>query len=653
MKALFIWNNSSKVFLTESLLRTKQFSDVVEDYGIKNGFLISSNTDWVEYKENIKKVQNIYILVELGWDRDIFKGYKIGLEILRNWTGKKTPTIQFVSMMSRQFLFDNVSGKEQYLVKVFNHLELFDISKKKFNTSHTTKDEWNFYKNYALTGAGILDDFLHRLETIISLKEKRNELLMLIKQMKSQVNIVGDEVIKYLSNFQENEITLKDFIIKLRQLVDKRKLIYRPHETESLNISSNLKVMIVEDNKNHLDILKLSLSRYFLEDQIKCFSKGEEAIKAYEENPKDYNLVFVDLELLENNFYQPIQGLRILKKIRNEKTSSFIVITGLGRKGVQELLQMPIKKIVSKKQLYQYDTDQEVDNMLKRMIEEFSALEDRTFANFGPNKSYFGWEGFRTVLFEYYLDKEYKSRVWTEANLVLESFRERKLIKNDWPNQSKELTSPKQKEYTNHTEFVEKKFSTLLAHRLIVIYLASLNNFILQCDNDSYPEYTKTLNDNDINLNKGYLDRICLTYKKISSKPETKYEIQTINMFSQEFVFIDDLKMAKKRSLENIYLKDYSPDIFNFFKKYMAFSKEQGRHSGILSDVSSWTIQDLISTINIIFPDVLSKRKKSNWYSIVQKIVDSELYTPSIEDELETFIPNIRSQVDSIHQILD
>ena len=652
MKALFIWNDSSKNYLVKSLLRTKQFSDVVEEFDIKQGFLLSSEEDWSKYNNNIKKVQNIYILVELGWDSDIFKGYKIGLEILKYWTGQKSPTIQFVSSMTRQFLFDNVSGKEQYLVKVFNHLDLLDISNEKLRTSHTAVDEWNFYKNYALTGAGILDDFSHRLETISSLQEKKSELSTIIKQMENQFSLVGEVVINHLPTFYEPGVNFKNFTIELRQLIDERKLIYKPHKSEKINISNNLKVMIVEDNKQHLDILRLSLSRYFSKDQIQCFSQGQEALLAYEKTPKDYNLVFVDLELLEGSFYQPIQGLRILKKICNKKMSSFTIITGLGRKGVQELLKIDIKKIVSKKQLYQYDTDKEVDNMLERMVKEFDVLERKIFENFGPNKSYFSWEGFKTVLSEYYSKKEYRKEVWTEANQVMARFSKRTLIKNDWPNKSKELISPKQKIIAKYTEFVETKFSTLLAHRLIVIYLASLHDFTLNCNNDGYSDYTKTLNDNDIRLNRGYLDRICLNYKKLSQGSETKYRIEKINMFPQELNFIQRLEEEKNVSFGNIYLEDNSPGLYEVFTADLKLDKKQTQALDVPNDVSSWTILNVISVIKTMFTDFISEGKKSRWYDTVERLVESRPFEETGELELEEYMPDIESQVNNIHQML-
>lgn len=655
MKALFIWNNLSKDFLIKSLLKNKQFGDITYDFSVKKGFLISSSEDWRLHKNNIKKVQNIYILVELGWENDIFSGYKIGLEILKSWKGQKPPTLQFISMLPRQFLFDHVSGKEQYLVKVFKHSNLLDITNKKFITSRTEIDEWNFYKNYALTGAGILDDFSHRLEMIVLLKEKKTELTSLIKQIENQFSLVGKEVMDHVSFFNASHVDLNKFTKKLRELINERKSVYKPHKSDKINISGNLNVMILEDNEQHLEILKVSLSRYFTKDKIQCFSNGIQAIEAYEKNPNDYNLVFIDLELLEGNFYQPIQGLQVLKKIRNKGMSAFTIITGLGRKGVQELLQVPVKKIISKKQLYQYDTDKEVDTILLRMIKEYDIIERKLFVNFGPQKSYFNWEGFRTVLSEYYLEKEYRENVWTEAKHVLYLFRELRLTKKDWPNNSKELISPKQRVVTKYTEFAETKFSTLLGHRLIVIYLASLNNFTFYCDNEHYPDYAKTLSDNDINLNKGYLDRICFKYNKKSDNTDNViiYTIHKENMFSQELIFIKELEEEKNVSYGEIYLENNSPDLFEVFSEYLDLEEAQCKLLNVPSKVSAWTILDTISVVSAIFDDVISNKKKSVWYHTVESLLDSPSFNSAVELELESFIPHITSQIGVLHQILD
>ncbi len=653
MKALFIWNDTSKDFLIRSLSHTKQFSDVIEDFGIKEEFLLSSEEDWLKHNNTINKVQNIFILVELGWDRDIFKGYKIGLEILRKWKGQKPPTIQFVSMMPRQLLFNNVSGKEQYLVKVFNHLDLFDTYNEKFQTFYTDIDEWNFYKNYALTGAGILDDFSHRLTTIISLKEKKGELSTIISQMENQSNLLGERVMNHLSIFEESELDLKTFAIKLRQLIDERIFVYGSHKSDGPKISNNLKVMIVEDNERHRDILKASLSEYFSEDRIRCFSKGQEAIAAYEENPKDYNLIFIDLELLEGSFYQPIQGLHILKKIRDKKMSSFTVITGLGRKGVQELLQIPIKKIVSKKQLYQYDTDKEVEGILKRMVREFSILEKEILVEVGPKKSYFNWEGFRTIFSEYYLDPDFVCKSFKDAKQVLECFKKRTLTTKDWPNENKELISPKQKTIAKYSEFIAKKFSTLLAHRYVIIYLASLNDFTLYCDNEYYEIYADTLEENNICLNRGYLDRICFNYKGLRNGLVEKYKIEKINLFPKEIKLIAELEKEKKKGYASTYLVDNSTKLFNLCEKYLDLEQEQAQRFDVPAEVKSWTIQDMITVIEGVFLDTNSKGKESSWYFTIESLVCSSDYKQAEELELKHYIPNIESLIKDFFDLPD
>lgn len=667
MKALFIWNSISKDYIISHLKRVNQFQSngdsarfitSLQEYNELSQELFERTKKGTKQKEK-ESYQRIYILPELNWGNDMFFGYKIALEILEKWKNPTPPYIAFISLIERKKLHDLVSGKYQYLVKTFDHTDLLKLGKNPLPVKNISQSKWRFFKNYALTKSGILDDIAHKLTGILNPENSENALKNILDQIKSQRDLVGNDV--YVLANQEID-TIEDkpaFIKELTAAIEEKIREYKPHNRQDIVIPTFVKIMVIEDNEDHLQIIKKSLERYFESDKtLFCFTDGETALNELKTNPDDYNLVLVDLELLSDGFYQNIQGIDILDYLKSQPKVSYRIITGLGRKGVREMLQIDSSLILSKKQLYHFDTDEEVDKMLLQMVADFKEKEKVFHMNFGPVKGIFSWGGFKTTLSNYYLKN--KDKYWKEAFEILEKFKENELNAGFW---DKSLPSGKRKDSADIDKELfsiddsirdskKERFSGLLAQRLIIFYLSSKSNFKIILDNtaDEYGSYFETLNNNDIKLHYNYIQKIGIVTEKVEKKQE--YKVLSEGLFPPEIVFMESLKQEIIENYQpDILIKDNSQDIYELITTYFDLEETEAEMIGVPVDIDEWTYSDLKTCWQTMYEDVISKGNDSDWYHTLEAFVESSNLTQTIETQLSVHLPDIEKQIRKFNEI--
>ena len=178
MKALFIWREESKNYI-KRIIGENQFTDGVNFITSQSSFdafipKSKENLTTAEKKEETKKENvfksytKIYILAELGWDKNkLFDGYEKGFDIIDKWKTKIPPHIEFFSIANQKLVSQSVSDKFRFIVKAFPFTNLLKLdSKYIFNTENMNQYKWDYFSYQILTSYGILDNFSHRLDII-------------------------------------------------------------------------------------------------------------------------------------------------------------------------------------------------------------------------------------------------------------------------------------------------------------------------------------------------------------------------------------------------------------------------------------------------------------------------------------------------------
>ena len=444
MKPLFICNPSQVAAIIKHVETNQIFGSVERrDKQVVDNSKIDIKDCFITSQEECDRRRNDYIGVGdapstrlyidpfLEWGKEDYYGYHIALDILTHWKKKEAPGLVFLSAVEQKGFNKLVKGKLNSFVREFIHFDFLDLNEKCLPYSTFSNSRWKYLKAYALTSSGILDDLSHDLTTIISQKESsRASLEKLIARIKNLPETTGIDVINKTNEYT-TDVDVSAFAKALQEKIQDRIKEIKPHEPSAIEIPANINILIIEDNEEHLAVLEEALTArdgYFEKGKnLFSFTNGEAALQDLKESPNAYQLVLVDLRLDdENGFAQPVHGVDIIEELqKNHPLSSYTIITGMGRKGIGELLDIDVKFILSKKNLYSFDTDSEVDAMLSRMIDDVTQREKSIHYNYGPNKGVYDWTMFKTNLFALGSDrlKEHQAK----ALRNLEAFKNKEL----------------------------------------------------------------------------------------------------------------------------------------------------------------------------------------------------------------------------------
>lgn len=667
MKALFIWREGSKQYL-KKIIGENQFNDGIKFISSQkdfDAFIPKSNEELgVRLKTETKKANNfksytkIYILAELAWNENkLFEGYEKGFRIIEKWGSNNAPHIEFFSVVNQTKISQMVPDKLKFIVKAFPFIDLLNIkSNYKFNTENINQYKWDYFLYLTLSSYGILDNLAHRLDSINSSNPNFEARLdELIIELSAYKEFAGEAIL----NFTSNVSFTNDYVFRLKLLLNNRINEIRGDKITKIDLPTSIKILVIDDNVNDLELIKNSLNRYS-NNYVKTTTSGEEAINLINDSGNLFNIVISDLELLDSKgFYQDIQGVEIFEAVKKSDGMVIGIISGLGRKGIAKLLKINEDVILPKKHLHRFDINEELDNLLKSLLLDFKIKENRLCVLYGPKKgTYFGIEGFKTSLAKAFSDKIFKQQAWDYAFKILDKFITKDLKFSDW---DKNLNSEKNKKNLNSDEFIDLRLKSLLAQRLILIFLALKNDGII-LPNELEEEYFEILEENKININKGYVNRISILYNTKGlitvEKDSTGKRIETFkgwrfearDLLPEELAYIGNYDQEKLESNFKIYIKDNSPLTFEWLKKYFDFEDDWYAIFKVPNHLDDWVYEDLNKACKFIYSDFIKDPAESIYKDSLMSI--NEYFTVSIENELFPILPELEAIFKKIGQLL-
>lgn len=378
-------------------MRRVAWSSLSANERIRGGEGFLEGDTWIYRKDvwgeqnRIRATQQALILAELDWYRPtLFGGYRLAEELIRKHDGPEPPAIAFVSMLSREALWQRTRNIDRFFVKSFPHYQLplrYPIT---FATP--SKAKWDYLHKYALTEGGVLDKLLHDLRNALTAGDAgRERIAQLVEQLQGVPDMQGDQVRKLLPSYRSD----MDADAAMRwagQLFGAlQRRIYSLHpdrrrQQPAVGQERKPLLMLLEDDPAMSAQLIPLFADHFT---VKPFSSGAEALRELEVGGIFYRALVADLELLEDNgrFDQPVQGIEVLEYVaRNHAQIAPRVVTQLGRRGVQELLDMNVQHI-----LYKAHLKNGADDLFMEFLDELlNEVEERRSlqAMLGPNTTF-------------------------------------------------------------------------------------------------------------------------------------------------------------------------------------------------------------------------------------------------------------------------
>lgn len=575
MKVLVLWNK-----ISSSNLKMASYEPVVGENSSLQVETIYSQEAWEGFDLNAYYPNHILVLVELNWNNRNFEGYEIALGILKEWNMDRAPIIQFFSFLSREQLYVLTIGRGVYrvFVKSFKHIGLPEEIKLPEESYSLVR--WNYLKKYTLTESGILDKLHHDIRNYLNNPKRISENIvsLFIRQVEGISDIIGKEVSDYLTSPSSLETEPEHILSKLDTLIGKRMVqlseIYEG-ETSLYLGRSRYKLLLVEDNMKMLAHLKQMFESYF---EVSDFSNGQEALTELKIGGLFYHAICIDLELLDETyrFDQEVQGIDIL-----EYTSKNLphivrrVITGIGRKGVKELLpEMETQDIMLKSHLELFGRDETFVEFIEKLKSdvkkqsvflEMKGPDDTLWADFSRQG---GKEGgkFKRFYYELKLNESLFSEVWAEVASVVG-----KMLKNE------DIIVPCSFEKTVNAkkllnEFTYEKRITflkqLLIHRLYWISKFRNDQFIIFKDEEDKENSFYHLpfwDGNLLNNPKQYFPYLGFGYSYLDPRSPVKESYRITFKFNFKKLFPEEIEYLKSAD------KLFSNSGYDFYRQNERF----------------------------------------------------------------------------------
>jgi hypothetical protein len=311
----------------------------------------------------------------------------------------------------------------------------------------------------------------------------------------------------------------------------------------------------------------------------------------------------------------------------------------MGRKGISELLEIELKFVLSKKQLYSFDTDSEVDKMLLRMFEDVKHREKSVHYNFGPNKTIYGWTLFKSNLFA--LGNERIQEQITIADNKLKLFINKEL------HETFEIPGQKQQSKFDMTT-IDLVHTNILSLRRIFIWLALKKHNKLFLSNKEQGEYQQVLDDNDIKINKSRVDTIGLHYKSLKTEKDVScFRLELDKLWPHEQKIVREWNEKHNEvfidSLNDINISVKHPSLYGFLRNHFNYQKEEFKShiKGVPHDLSIWNFNDLGVFLTIVFDDYSEKRENSFHYSRVESMLNDEYVYNYFEQQIAPYLPEL------------
>ncbi len=659
MKPLFICNPSQVAPIKKHIKDNKIFGSV-SGRDLDKCFITSQEKCETRRNDYIgvgdAPSTRIYIDPFLEWGKEDYYGYHIALDILTNWKKKEAPGLVFLSAVQQKAFDKLVKGKLNSFVREFIHFDFLDLDKKVLPYNTFSTNRWKYLKAYAITRAGKLDDLSHELDTPANSKNpSRSDVENIIDRIKNIPETVGKSVIQ-LCNEYHNEVDVSAFAKALQDQIKEQIKELKPHEPSAIEIPATMNILIVEDNEEHLAVLENALTErqgYFKKgENLFSFTNGAEALQELKKSPNEYQLVLVDLRLNdENGFAQPVHGVDIIEELQKKHPlSSYTIITGMGRRGVAELLDIDLKFILSKKNLYSFDTESEVDKMLSRMIDDVAQREKSIHYNYGPNNGVYDWTMFKTNLFA--LGNERLKEQQSIALEKLEAFKKQTL-----EGRMPMYAAKNKKQYDINK--IDEYHINILTIRLIYLWLALKNKNKLTCDNDAQEDYAGILEQcGNLNISDSKASLIGLTREKIGADENGKeiIKIDLRDLWPHEYQVVDEWNEKHEEvlldRLNDIVISEQYPSLHRFINTYFNYNATFLSEMNLPIDMVNWNMTDLGSFFTQILDDYLSQEKNSWYYDDLIKMYQDEFVMNYFDDQIGPHLPGVNKLFTEVYKII-
>ncbi|MFZ5341181.1 MAG: hypothetical protein ACOZBL_01035, partial [Patescibacteria group bacterium] len=482
IKYLFILDEATRFILEDD----KDNLKIILDEESFNAFISSDF--------NIKKV---IILVELEWNGHTlqeFYGYEVAKKLMISTAPGNAFDIQFISTFDRDTVFNLYKSSNRIFIQKYPHVNLSDFNPEKINIPDISQRKFNYLKNYCLLKSGIVDRFEHELRKFINNPDS-SMLLSFITDMQLNKDVLSESILNKASQLQiatdnaERKRLLLEIHSEFLELSDK---LNRPSYEKRKK--SHSKVILIEDDKNTLGKLLNHFQNYFY--SVTPFESGSLAYKELENDAMKYDVVITDMELLQDTFDDPIQGIDILELC--EKDYPFLVtriITALPKNALKQLTgkgfdEIIFKDIVNEDVIPPFEKLVEFVNRIDQEVKRKQRLRNLR----GPKNSWWGTYLTRKLHLTEIDEPEKFSIIWENAFSKAAEFINGKF--NSASNEEKlvvEFKSPKNA--SENPESGWEIIELLLTHRLIVLwyFVVKVKEKTFYWKGDDGTEYTSLL----------------------------------------------------------------------------------------------------------------------------------------------------------------
>jgi len=549
----------------------------------------------------------IFIVPELMWENDdVNEGYQIARELITHKYKSQFIQLIFISIITRQVLFNKVDISNKGFVETFPHFSLLDDSGT-LKFEYYSEIHFNLIKYLAISEEGRLQKIGHDLigvKSDIKPEEKdfnvqnKTRLLKQVDELRlfqaytnESINRIFDEVSQTSTN-RDLELWVKkvdDIILGIS---------YKIPKSNKANINqqkSSNRVLIIEDENDYREFFYTIFSDYYTEvypnkeEEYYSFENGEENYKKFlmseakeivKAQCKNYKIILLDLlykDKDENGFWLSFNGLDLFKIIRKNNPYAVVrIITSLPRAIVAKVVQM-ISQETNKPNTDQVFSKKYGKDALKDMIIYEDYLTNinkecekkdklRNVHSPYPKKGVFEWPGISNLMEEFLRNQDdvngddYQG-VINKVNTLFKDYVSGSLSKLtiDW--KSGELPKNNRLKELNYDEdkikkYVKDKLISILVHRLVVLNEAIKNNNIIK-----YSDFIPILQNitNRATLTDNYF-YTCLGFHGTSKDKEVDknnntFELELMNLFRHESAFVIQ-KIADNNDYDKITLSN-------------------------------------------------------------------------------------------------
>jgi len=574
---------------------------------------------------------SVIIQTELSWytNRSIFYGYEIAKQLFNHTKRTSNFSVVFVSIIPREILLRLKGNQNQIFTKVFPHYDLLGENKG-IQFPPMSERKFRYLKNYCMVETGILDRLEHTLRsrTIDNIEPFIDELL-------SNKDLLSPEAINLASNLKDCTIKNEFLFLKVNLQAELLKVKNSfSKSTDNAHYQSGAKVLLLEDQPETAIKIKSQLQPYFTVP-IEVYNSGSNALNLLKEYGIDYDVVITDMEILDSNFYDPVQGIDILEYCDNNLLHIVTrIITSLPKNALSQLLQKDFNEIIFKSDdpdfpIPTYERLDEVVKSIDTEIHKRKALRRTP----GPVGSW--WKVLTRMLYlEKIADPSSYSLKWRTAIDIADKFVEKYYEDNT---EKIDTTFRAISTINNNPEDGYQIIEKLLAHRLIVLYTAMNNNYKIDYvsfkTSKSFYESTGTA--------RQYLGTILGIHAK--NLDSAHPEILLKNLFPEEYTWLQNCSGNQEVS-KDLNLYSYCGGFFILVQKLIIHFPEVS--SEIQVDEERTTVEDGVLLFKKMMEIYLDEKRNPIREKTLQKLFNTILYgEPDIPEDIYLHIEEFKQNL--------